>query len=51
MIGLLCCTAGNAIFASFLWDQHRNNETFITVYALLALLSAYALYVQLDQYR
>ena len=51
VIGLLCCTAGNIIFASFLWEQQRNNETFITIYAALSVLSAYALYVQLDQYR
>lgn len=51
MIGLLCCAAGNGIFASFLHEQGLNNETFVTMYALLAVLSLYALYVQLDQYR
>ena len=52
VIGLICCAVGNVTLAWFLAEQEgKHNETFIALYALLTLLSLYALYCQLDQYR
>lgn len=56
MMGLLCCTIGNIIFAFYLYEQNPTggggaNETMVALYGMLAALSVYALGHQWNMYR
>lgn len=56
MMGLLCCTIGNTIFAFYLYEQNPSggggaNETMVALYGMLAALSVYTLGHQWNMYR